>query len=100
MNTLIDALKGLLGKLEDYDPTDGRRECDRYELQKVQLVEEIAHQLSEIIAEHERSAEPVKCKCGSTPNEDHTCPFKLEINGNDDLCNCCDSCRHECAMDI
>ncbi len=32
----------------------------------------------------------------------HACPFAEEINDDHDpeKCNCCDDCRHECAMDI
>lgn len=31
----------------------------------------------------------------------HSCPFKSEINGNDeDVCNCCDNCQRRCAMEI
>lgn len=34
-------------------------------------------------------------------NELHTCPFKEEINNDSEtLCECCDDCTHECAMDI
>ena len=42
------------------------------------------------------------CQCGD-PDLDkhpHECPFKSEINDNNEACTCCDSCRHECAMDI
>ena len=42
-----------------------------------------------------------KCKCGNPGEEEHTCPYKEEINGNSKtLCNCCNKCRHECLMDI
>lgn len=31
----------------------------------------------------------------------HSCPFSEEIHDNSTtLCNCCDDCTHECAMDI
>lgn len=32
--------------------------------------------------------------------EPHTCPFAVEINDDETLCNCCVDCEHECAMDI
>lgn len=34
--------------------------------------------------------------------ESHSCPYQEDINGNDDedYCNCCTSCEHECCMDI
>lgn len=39
--------------------------------------------------------------CKNPSAEDHTCPFSEEINGDSEtLCNCCDDCTHECAMDI
>jgi hypothetical protein len=41
-----------------------------------------------------------KCTCGDY-NESHTCPFAEDIHGDSEsLCNCCDYCTHECAMDI
>lgn len=40
------------------------------------------------------------CKCGAPAGEPRACPFKSELHGNDEPCDCCDSCRHECAMDI
>lgn len=46
---------------------------------------------------------PTPCRgCGGKPSkEEHTCPYAEEINGDDSsLCNCCDDCSHECAMDI
>lgn len=32
----------------------------------------------------------------------HSCPFQEDINNNTDeeYCDCCSVCRHECAMDI
>lgn len=30
----------------------------------------------------------------------HTCPYKEELGGGCDECNCCDRCANECAMDI
>lgn len=42
------------------------------------------------------------CRCGGEPNPcPVSCPYSDEIN-NDQTppCNCCDSCRHECFMDI
>ncbi len=40
--------------------------------------------------------------CETRPREeDHTCPFAEDVNGDfDSLCDCCDDCTHECAMDI
>lgn len=41
------------------------------------------------------------CKCGETGEPDHSCPYAEEINDDSDsLCNCCQKCRHECAMDV
>jgi hypothetical protein len=42
-------------------------------------------------------------RCGGKGigQEDHTCPFSEEINEDTTtLCNCCNICTYECAMDI
>lgn len=43
-----------------------------------------------------------KCdKCGKESRGSHSCPYDEEFNsGYSDSCNCCDSCRRECLMDI
>lgn len=44
-----------------------------------------------------------KCqRCGKKPATDyHTCPYRSEINNDDEtMCNCCEECQHECGMDI
>lgn len=40
--------------------------------------------------------------CGVNLSEElHTCPYKEEIADDfESLCDCCDSCRYECCMDI
>jgi len=39
--------------------------------------------------------------CDNEKSEPHTCPFKEEINHDlKTLCECCDNCTYECAMDI
>lgn len=45
--------------------------------------------------------------CGCYRNEGknlaqelHTCPFAEEIHGSQALCNCCEECEYECAMEI
>lgn len=41
------------------------------------------------------------CGCGNPAEPLHSCPFKEEINDDSEtLCNCCNDCRHECAMDV
>jgi hypothetical protein len=35
--------------------------------------------------------------CAADP---HICPYQHEINDSEALCNCCQSCSYECAMDI
>ena len=41
------------------------------------------------------------CNKNDGTSELHVCPYKSEINDNEeDLCNCCEDCQHECAMDI
>lgn len=47
--------------------------------------------------------EPAKCsRCRREPaQEAHTCPFSCEIHENyDRMCDCCEDCTYECAMDI
>jgi hypothetical protein len=42
-------------------------------------------------------------RCGSDggTEEPHSCPYSCEINDDySENCNCCDSCSHECAMDV
>lgn len=43
-----------------------------------------------------------KCiRCGGEPDQiPGPCPYADEINNDQTPCNCCDSCRYECAMDI
>jgi len=42
-----------------------------------------------------------KCKCGADADQDHTCPYREELNGDSEtLCNCCENCRRACLMDI
>lgn len=36
-----------------------------------------------------------------TDIEPHTCPYAEEINRDyESLCECCEGCEHQCAMDI
>lgn len=43
------------------------------------------------------------CSCGIYVGVDnyHTCPFAEEVRGDfESLCNCCESCSYNCAMDV
>lgn len=41
------------------------------------------------------------CTCGEDWLNDHTCPYKVEINDdNETLCTCCDHCRSVCAEEV
>ncbi len=41
-----------------------------------------------------------RCNCNDCES-DHVCPYKNEINDDDEtLCNCCDACKDECLMSI
>lgn len=43
----------------------------------------------------------VKCECGDNAQPRHSCPYREEIRDDwETLCNCCDSCTRECAMDV
>lgn len=46
--------------------------------------------------------EKVKCNCGKDGVSGY-CPYQNDVNNKDPKdceCNCCDECRHQCAMDI
>lgn len=40
-----------------------------------------------------------KCTCEEY-HQEHTCPYALEINDDESLCNCCPYCEELCADDI
>lgn len=41
------------------------------------------------------------CNCGQLGEPEHTCPYASDVNNDSDtLCNCCEKCESECAMDI
>lgn len=41
-----------------------------------------------------------RCLINKSEN-DHACPYHEEINDDFEYrCNCCDDCRHDCAMSI
>lgn len=41
-----------------------------------------------------------RCKIAASESP-HPCPFASEIHDDDQsLCDCCDECTHQCAMDI
>jgi len=51
------------------------------------------------------STEQVEPRCPRSKNhegkEPHPCPYRSEINDDDEtLCTCCDNCTQECADDI
>ena len=61
--------------------------------------------------ETNHAPEPIRCTvslesdlcptCGKNPaSEPHPCPYKSEINGNEEECTCCPDCAEECARDI
>jgi hypothetical protein len=45
---------------------------------------------------------PLCQSCQKAPARDHhECPYRVEINDDcTTMCNCCEACAHECAMDI
>jgi len=41
------------------------------------------------------------CEKNTPAIKKHTCPYAAEIFGDhDSLCDCCEECANECAMDI
>lgn len=64
---------------------------------------------SEIVAVHslcarnENSPElEKKCqRCNDHPAQpEHDCTYAMKIKGGDRLCNCCEACQYECAMNV
>lgn len=42
-----------------------------------------------------------RANCSAAAEELHSCPFKIEIHDDEEtLCDCCEDCEHECAMEI
>ncbi len=67
----------------------------------------IAHKLlvntSEIVTPEDKpeTCQGSHCSHRGLPKPLHTCPFKTEMSDDDTtLCNCCEQCTHECAMDV
>lgn len=41
------------------------------------------------------------CTCNTEEIAEHTCPYAEEIGGDSEsLCQCCEYCTEQCAMDI
>lgn len=41
------------------------------------------------------------CTCIEQVQEEHVCPYSLNIYGDDeDMCNCCESCTGTCAENV
>lgn len=59
---------------------------------------------SEKIMKSESKSEPKEdpCeRCGGEGESPHPCPYAEDIYGDSDtLCNCCDDCAYQCAMDV
>lgn len=41
-----------------------------------------------------------RCKKNPASGPEHTCPYVAELYDEQEYCNCCDDCDHECCMDI
>jgi hypothetical protein len=51
--------------------------------------------------EEEKEEIPVCSQCHIWPAiPEEPCPYALDVNGEEVLCDCCQYCRDECAMDI
>ena len=54
-----------------------------------------------MIEDEEKLDDNTVSDCGHYAGDEHTCPFREEMNDDTTtLCNCCPSCTHECAMGI
>jgi len=62
------------------------------------------NKIDEDIEEMQRVIEDYRCERCSARVEPgrHACPYDEDINGihDEDNCNCCADCEHECCMDI
>lgn len=45
------------------------------------------------------SSDIICSKCGQ-PGEWDICPYAQDVEGKEEICDCCDDCRTECAADI
>jgi len=52
----------------------------------------------------DKTLELAKEKCQRCQVNDadwlHSCPYKQDVNNNDDECNCCGECTRECRLSI
>lgn len=53
-----------------------------------------------VIIEQDKSVMNGHCDCGVAGEPEHERPYNQEIGDGQRICNCCDNCRHQCAMDI
>lgn len=78
-------------------------ECIWWEKHRKKLkIEEEKERLANLTIEPMDPFLSPRCyRCDNAANEDHPCPYKSELQGDDEtLCNCCDECCQECADDI
>lgn len=41
-----------------------------------------------------------RCTCDEFDHECHCCPYHVEINYDNRLCNCCPHCENRCALEV
>ncbi len=99
----IDTLKDTANKLDgvkDLPPIVSINKTDptKFDI-SAGVVEFNDGELVNIQEQHGIGISEIECKCGAEGTEE-ICPYSQEIHETEDLCDCCDDCRHECAMDI
>lgn len=64
-----------------------------------------ADAIADAVDEHNEAVEDNACEggwhgCERVGRMSHTCPFKMEIHGDDTWCNCCNNCADACRVEV
>lgn len=65
-------------------------------------LENLENQVAKLQRQLARVTPHFSCQtCGEADAEpEHTCPFALEIHGDEVKCNCCTGCEDDCSQSI
>ena len=95
-STLNDLMKGTEEYIESVGVPESeeiQKEIDRYNAA-------LSYAANAVHATMQNGAE-LCSRCEENHAEQlHTCPYQVEIHGNDGLCDCCVECVGECQLDI
>jgi hypothetical protein len=77
---------------EGWDRIFGARRAIRYVNQSAVTIDEVTRRQSRCDGRDD---------CTNPPIEEHTCPYQVEINGNEEFtCTCCVDCKTACAWAV